>query len=61
MYLYENKQQRLIYSANCSLVLLFSFLYKELDIAKNDYYFPRVCLSVRMKQIGSHWTDFDEI
>jgi hypothetical protein len=34
-------------------------------VAKSDYYLlhacPSVCLSVHMKQLGSHWTEFHEI
>jgi hypothetical protein len=30
-------------------------------IAKSDYNLRYVCLSVRMEQLGSHWTDFHEI
>jgi hypothetical protein len=30
-------------------------------IAKNDHYLRRVCPSVRMVQLGFHWTDFHEI
>jgi hypothetical protein len=30
-------------------------------IAKSDCYLRRVCLSVRIEQLGSHWTDFHEI
>jgi hypothetical protein len=33
-------------------------------IAKSDYYFCHVCVSVRpsarLEQLGSHWTDFHE-
>ena len=28
---------------------------------KGDYYLRRVCLSFRMEQLGSYWTDFHEI
>jgi hypothetical protein len=28
------------------------------DIAKSDYYFCHVGLSVRIEKLGSHWTDF---
>ena len=28
--------------------------------AKSDFWRRHICLSVRMEQIGSHWTDFDE-
>jgi len=30
-------------------------------IAKNDYYLRRVCLSIRMEKLGSHWTDCHRI
>jgi hypothetical protein len=30
-------------------------------IAKGYSYIRHVCLSVRMEQLGSHWTDFHEI
>ena len=30
-------------------------------IANCDYYIRNVCLSVRMEQLGSQWTDFNEI
>jgi hypothetical protein len=30
-------------------------------IAKSDYLLRYVCLSVRMEQLGPHWTDFHEI
>ena len=30
-------------------------------IAKSDYQLRHVCPSVRMEQLGSNWTDFDEI
>jgi len=30
-------------------------------MAKSDYKLHQVCPSVRMKQLGSHWTDFHEI
>jgi hypothetical protein len=30
-------------------------------IAKSDYQLRHVCLFVRMQQIGSHWTDFNDI
>jgi len=30
-------------------------------IAKSDYYLLHVCLSVRIGQLGSHWTDFHEV
>jgi hypothetical protein len=30
-------------------------------IAENDYYLRHIPLSVRMEQLGSHWTDFHEI
>jgi hypothetical protein len=30
-------------------------------IAQNDYQLRHVCLSVRMEQLVSHWTDFHEI
>ena len=29
-------------------------------IAKSDYYFRHVCMSVRVEQLASHWTDCDE-
>jgi hypothetical protein len=28
---------------------------------KSDYYLRHVCVSVRMEQLSSHWTDFHEI
>jgi hypothetical protein len=31
------------------------------NVAESDYWLRRVCLSVRMEQFGSHWTDFHEI
>jgi hypothetical protein len=31
------------------------------EIAKGDYQLRHFCLSVRMEQLGSHWTDFHEI
>jgi hypothetical protein len=30
-------------------------------IAKSDCYLQHVCLSVRIEQLGSHWTGFYEI
>jgi hypothetical protein len=30
-------------------------------IAKSDYKLRHVCPSVRMQQLGSHWTNFREI
>jgi hypothetical protein len=30
-------------------------------IAENDCSLRHVCVSVRMEQLGSHWTDFQEI
>ena len=29
--------------------------------AKSDYWLRHVCLSVRMEQLGCHWTNFHEI
>jgi hypothetical protein len=31
------------------------------EISKSDSQLCHVCLSVRMEQLGSHWTDFHEI
>ena len=45
-----------------SISLLFGRVHK---ITKSDYYLRHVCLSVRpsvrMEQLGSHWTDFHKI
>jgi len=38
--------------------LIFS---RFLKIAKSDYYLRYICLSVRMEQFYSHWTDFQSI
>jgi len=36
-----------------------SFFFRPVRrIAKSDYWLRQVCLSVRMEQLGSHWTDF---
>jgi predicted metalloenzyme YecM len=32
-----------------------------LKITKSDYELRHVCLSVRIEQLGHHWTDFNEI
>jgi hypothetical protein len=35
--------------------------FTKLQKKKSDYYLRHVCPSVRMEQLGSHWTDFHEI
>ena len=30
-------------------------------VVKSDYQLRRVCASVRMEKLDSHWTDFDEV
>jgi len=37
------------------------FLGRFAKIEKSDCYFRHVCLSVRVQQLGYHWTDFHEI
>jgi len=39
---------------------IFTRVYGKLHKATTSS-FPSVCLSVRMEQLGSHWTDFHEI
>ena len=38
------------------------YIFKRIrKIAKSDYHLRCVCPSIRMEQLSSHWTDFDEI
>jgi hypothetical protein len=37
------------------------FLVRIRNLANNDFGFVIVCPSVRVEQLGSHWTDFHEI
>lgn len=41
-----------------ALILIFGRIH---IIAKSDYYLLRVCLSVKMKLLGSKWKDFYKI
>ena len=38
----------------------FDFFRLFRKISKSDYYLRHVCLSVRIEQLNSHWTDFHE-
>ena len=50
-------------------VLVGTFIACFLNVAKSDYQlchvvvciYPFVCLSVRIEQLGSHWSDFHEV
>jgi len=37
------------------------FLGAFAKIVKSDYCLPHVCLSIRVEQLGSDWTNFHEI
>jgi len=42
--------------------MLTLFIFRRVrKIAKSDYQLRHVCPSVRMEQLGSHWTDHHEI
>ena len=45
----------------CVLFVIPSVLRRVRKIPKSEYYLRRVCLSVRMEQLGFHWMDFHEI
>jgi hypothetical protein len=58
------KYERQPHVGGCAQIGLFlqqiSFLGAFPKVRKSTISFMSVCLSVRMEQLGSHWTDFDE-
>jgi len=40
---------------------MFNLLQRVRRIAKSNCYLRHVCLSVRVEQLGSHWTNFLEV
>jgi hypothetical protein len=47
--------------SDCRFTYRLSFFSRVREIANSDCYIRHVCPSVRIEQLGSHWTDFHEI
>jgi hypothetical protein len=43
------------------MLIIILILRRVRKIAKIDYWHRRVCPSIRIEQLGSHWTDFHEL